>query len=48
VFDTAYWYNPDNGIVRARVTPQETVSDTLALYNEVNNTAVTAMAQTTE
>lgn len=46
--DSAYWYNSTNGIVRARVAKQKTKSETLALYNEVNNTAATTMSQTTE
>ena len=38
----AYWYNPANGSVRARVAAQPTASATLDLYNRVNETAYTS------
>ena len=37
----AYWYNPQNGIVRARVTDQGSSAATLQLYNDVNQSAET-------
>ncbi|GAB4384348.1 MAG: hypothetical protein Kow0022_06650 [Phycisphaerales bacterium] len=36
----AFWYNSDNGQVRARVPNQGSASATLALYNAVNGTAL--------
>jgi hypothetical protein len=33
-----FWYNPHNGIFRARVPRQGTRKETLALYNKVNGT----------
>ena len=35
-----FWYNPNRGIFRARVTPQFTDSETLDLYNELNGTSL--------
>jgi hypothetical protein len=32
-----FWYNPNRGLFRARVTPQFTEEDTLELYNQLNN-----------
>lgn len=32
----AYWYNPGNGIIRARIPRQATNAETNALYAEVN------------
>lgn len=34
--NAAYWYNAADGIVRARVLPQDTPADTLARYNRIN------------
>lgn len=34
-----YWYNPTNGVVRARVTYQGTNIRTLALYRRINGLA---------
>ncbi len=42
----AYWYNRDNGQVRARVADMGSASATIALYNAVNGTRVTALNQT--
>lgn len=42
----AYWYNRDNGQVRARVADMGKASATIALYNVVNGTGVTALNQT--
>jgi hypothetical protein len=36
----AFWYNPNNGIVRARVPRQVSDTLTLALYNEANFTGL--------
>lgn len=36
----AFWYNPEYGIIRARVAPQLSKSETLRLYNEVNLSAL--------
>jgi len=33
-----YWYNAANGVIRARVQPQETSALTTSLYNTVNST----------
>jgi hypothetical protein len=35
-----FWYNPNRGVVRARVAPQFTQRATLDLYNELNNVAL--------
>ena len=35
-----FWYNPTFGVVRARVPAQANEAATLALYNEVNGTAL--------
>ncbi len=35
----AFWYNPTNGLVRARVTSQGSNAATLAFYNDVNRSA---------
>lgn len=42
------WYNTTNGVFRALVTPAASDAETLALFNEVNKTAATALSQTTE
>jgi hypothetical protein len=39
----AYWYNPTNGVVRARVGSVGTADETLEFYNEVNDSAETAL-----
>ena len=44
--DLALWYNPANGSFRVRVPTQETPEETLALYNQVNNTFATALDET--
>lgn len=41
----AYWYNPAVGIVRARVPALRTSAETLALYNLVNQAALTKLDQ---
>ncbi|KAA0215852.1 MAG: prepilin-type N-terminal cleavage/methylation domain-containing protein [Leptolyngbya sp. PLA3] len=42
----AYWYNRDNGQVRARVANLGTAGANVALYNAVNGTGVSALNQT--
>lgn len=42
----AYWYNRTNGQVRIRVTDTGNAAATLALYNAVNGTGLTALNQT--
>ncbi|MCL4220346.1 MAG: prepilin-type N-terminal cleavage/methylation domain-containing protein [Phycisphaerales bacterium] len=42
----AYWYNRDNGQVRVRVADLGNAAATIALYNAVNGTGVTALNQT--
>ncbi len=39
----AYWYNTQNGIVRARVSDQGTEALTVDFYNEVNGTNISSM-----
>ncbi len=39
----AFWYNPERGIIRARVPQQGTDRLTLELYNRVNGTALTKL-----
>ena len=41
-----YWYNRDNGEVRARVPDLGHASATVSLYNAVNGTNLTAMSET--
>lgn len=38
--DAAFWYNPANGIVRARVTSNVSDQRALEMYNRVNRTAL--------
>lgn len=38
-----FWYNPTRGIFRVRVPMQVTDADTLALYNQLNQTALTTL-----
>jgi hypothetical protein len=38
-----YWYNPNRGIVRARVDEQFTEEATLALYNQINSTMLVSL-----
>lgn len=38
-----FWYNPNNGVFRARVTPQITDRQTLKLYNQANGSALAAL-----
>lgn len=45
---TEYWYNPLNGLVRARVADLGSPGPIVALYNEVNGTAITATTDTTD
>lgn len=42
----AIWYNNLTGSVRFRVPEQPTIPETLALYNDINNSAVSTLAQT--
>ena len=44
--DGAFWYNPANGTIRARVEQRKTNAQTITLYNEVNRSDVTALNQT--
>jgi hypothetical protein len=41
--DARFWYNPANGIVRARVPRAASDAATLRLYNTVNGTKLTAL-----
>lgn len=41
--ESAYWYNPYLGIVRARVPYQRTDGETLALYNDVNDCELSSL-----
>ena len=43
-----FWYNPNRGIFRARVLPQFTDEETLALYNQLNGTALRAFPRASE
>lgn len=40
-----FWYNPTTGTFRARVTPCANEAETLALYNQINDTALTGFEQ---
>lgn len=40
-----FWYNPNNGVFRARVVPQHSDRATLDLYNELNNTSLAAIVE---
>jgi len=40
------WYNPNNGRVMFRVPQQPTTAETIALFNEVNQTTITSLNQT--
>ena len=40
------WYNPNNGRLMFRIPAQDTDAETIALFNEVNQTAITSLAQT--
>ena len=40
------WYNPDNGRVMFRVPEQQTTQQTIDLFNEVNQTDITNLRQT--
>lgn len=42
-----YWYNPNRGIIRARVSDQFTVQATLALYNQINTTMLMSLPHAT-
>lgn len=42
------WYNPNNGIFRARVAPQISDEATLKMYNRVNGTALAALPNANE
>lgn len=41
----SFWYNPTTGIFRARVSPASSEAQTLALYNNVNGTDLSAFEQ---
>lgn len=41
----SFWYNPTTGLFRARVSPASSEALTLALYNEINGTALSAFEQ---
>lgn len=40
-----YWYNPNRGIIRARISEQFTEQATLALYNQINTTMLVSLSQ---
>ncbi len=40
-----FWYNPNNGIVRARVMPQMSEINTLKLYNKVNESNLSKLPE---
>ena len=40
-----FWYNPTTGTFRARVAPRSSEAQTLALYNEINGTALDSFEQ---
>ncbi|MFT7642417.1 MAG: prepilin-type N-terminal cleavage/methylation domain-containing protein [Pirellulaceae bacterium] len=42
----AYWYNPKNGMIRARIPNQRTTAKTLAAYNYIHNSKLTLLSQT--
>ncbi len=42
----AYWYNSANGVFRARVAKQASNSETIDLYNRVNDADITLLNQT--
>jgi len=46
--DTAFWYNPANGMVRARVPDAGSTADTLKLYNYVNHCKASSLAEVTQ
>lgn len=39
----AFWYNPNEGVFRARVADQGSAAATLAMYNKVNNADETSL-----
>ena len=41
----AYWYNAAEGVVRARVKEQASLLETLALYNEVNQSHLASLSE---
>ena len=41
------WYNPESGILRARVMPQFSDTQTLSLYNRINGTSLTSIPRAT-
>ncbi len=43
-----FWYNPNNGVVRARVPRQVTDEQTLAMYNLVNHAGLAALPHDTD
>ena len=43
-----FWYNPNRGLFRARVTLQFTEEETLTLYNQLNNTALKILPRDTK
>lgn len=43
----AIWYNAANGGLRLRVPQQATDAAAISLYNRVNGTRITSLAQTT-
>lgn len=40
-----FWYNPTTGVFRARVQPQISEAETLALYNRINASALDALEE---
>ncbi len=43
-----FWYNPNRGLIRARVTPQFTQQATLSLYNQINGTMLVSLPRSTD
>lgn len=41
--DAAFWYNPANGVVRARVGPMVTDAHAVATYNRLNGSTVSSL-----
>lgn len=41
--DAAFWYNPANGVVRARVGPMVTDGRAVELYNRLNGSSVSSL-----
>jgi general secretion pathway protein G len=44
--DAAYWYNPENGMLRGLVCKRPTQADTIRLYNIVNGAEINGLSDT--